>query len=223
MSQKRFSVAAAVVVSGLIASAASAATVGPGLTTVGGNAYPMFPIFGSGPAYAAVKFQVSSLFVPTSLQVVLTHSNLTSATVNFDVVSDASGAPDLTGAGILASFSLTLSGSATAVTQSPTLTTSPSPTLAPSTNYWLVGRGISGVSAANQNVSWLLFSPDGSSLNTSGTVQYDAGFGTNVGAVPANASPAFVLTGASPIPLPGASLMGGAVLLGLLGRRSAGR
>lgn len=201
--------AGVLVLSGLLAlpAAAGAATVGPGLAWSGGSAYPLSPILGS-TAYVAVRFSVSDLFVPTALDVVINQTSVQAGMFYFDIVTGSSSAPSLSS--VVANFTLATTGAFGSSPVSPTLTTVPAPTLMPATDYWLVGYAASGTVGAwnRDNVN-----------NPAATVVFDFG----VGPIGDSVSPAFLLTGTSPIPLPAASLMGGALLMGLLGRRLGSR
>lgn len=215
MLQTRAMMFSALVVSGLAVSATSAATVGPG-TAFGGSGVNKAYGLGSTNT-AAVSFVVPVLSSPFSIQSLDVAMRLISGsgTFSFSIVTDVPGVstgPDLS-ATPAATFSLASSAFPDATNGhqlATTLVGTPASDLISGVTYWLVGSG-----SANVSGNWLTNSeplPNGAPGNV-------VGFSSIFGAYTDTRAPAFLLSGTSPIPLPASSMMGGALVLGLLVRR----
>lgn len=211
MLQSRVVLSSAVVLSGIVASSLQAASVsyGPGIGfTTGGNTPAIFnndSIFATPAApfnaYAA-KFTVADPTVNlTKLSVVI--NTFTSGTMTFKIVPDASGVPGTLPVAADFSFGTNVGNLVTGVYSQ---TVSPISLMAGS--YWLVAQISSGAVGTWQK------------SNTSTPVGFQKiGTGSWVADTSVSTGPAFLLEGTSPIPLPASSMMGGALVLGLLARR----
>ena len=219
MLQSRVGLVSVLMLSGFAASTVStvsAATVGPGTMFGGAGQQKSYPLGGND--FAAVSFQVQSSFVIQSLDVAMNLSS-GSGSFLFTIVTDVPGSatgPDLT-ATPTASFSLASTAfplAGTGYALSTVLAPQPPAVLQPGTTYWLVGSGSSNVGGL-----WRTDAAGNPAGNVVGSFDL---FGAAIPYTDTRA-PAFLLTGTAPIPLPAASLMGGALILGLLGRRGSVR